>query len=67
LKRRGYNDNVIDSGFSRASEIDRNDLLEYKEKRSRNGFPLFSLTIPLWRKNQALSVIIGKKFKKVKR
>jgi hypothetical protein len=27
LKRRGYNDNVIESGFSRASEIDRNDLL----------------------------------------
>jgi hypothetical protein len=47
LKRRGYNDNVIESGFSRASEIDRNDLLEYKEKKSTNGFPLFSLTIPL--------------------
>jgi hypothetical protein len=30
LKRRGYNDKVIESGFSKASEIDRNDL-EYKE------------------------------------
>jgi hypothetical protein len=44
LKKRGYNDKVIESGFSKASEIDRNDLLEYKEKRSTNGFPLFSLT-----------------------
>ena len=47
LKRRGYNDKVIESGFSKASEINRNDLLEYKEKRSTNGFPLFSLTILL--------------------
>jgi hypothetical protein len=28
LKRRGYNDKVIESGFSKASEINRNDLLE---------------------------------------
>jgi hypothetical protein len=28
-------------------EINRNDLLEYKEKRPTNGFPLFSLTILL--------------------
>jgi hypothetical protein len=28
LKRRGYNDKVIESGFSKASEIKRNDLLE---------------------------------------
>jgi hypothetical protein len=41
LKRRGYNDNVIDSGFSKASEISRNDLLEYKEERKTNkGVPL---------------------------
>jgi hypothetical protein len=26
LKRRGYNDKVIESGFSKASEINRNDL-----------------------------------------
>ena len=38
-----------------------------KKKRSTNGFPLFSLTILLQRKLQALSVIIGKKLKKVKR
>jgi hypothetical protein len=47
LKKRGYNDKVIESGFSKASEINRNDLPEYKEKRSTNGFPLFSLTILL--------------------
>jgi homoserine trans-succinylase len=46
LKRRGYNDKVIVL-FSKASEINRNDLLEYKEKRSTNGFPLFSLNILL--------------------
>ena len=28
LKRRGYNDKVIESGFSKASAINRNDLLE---------------------------------------
>jgi hypothetical protein len=39
LKRQGYNDKVIESGFSKASEINRNDLLKYKEKRSTNGFP----------------------------
>jgi hypothetical protein len=33
LKRRGYNDKVIESGFSKASEINRNDLLEYKGKK----------------------------------
>jgi hypothetical protein len=34
LKRRGYNDKDIESGFSKASEItsNRNDFLEYKEK-----------------------------------
>ena len=47
LKRQGYNDKVIESGFSKTSEINRNDLLEYKEKRSTIGFPLFSLTILL--------------------
>jgi hypothetical protein len=49
LKRRGYNDKDIESGFSKAREItsNRNDFLEYKEKLSTNGFPLLSLTIPL--------------------
>jgi hypothetical protein len=42
-----FEETVIESGFSKASEIKRNDLLEYKEKKSTNGFPLFSLTIPL--------------------
>jgi hypothetical protein len=40
LKRRGYNDNVIESGFSKASEINRNDLLEYKEKKINKRVPL---------------------------
>ena len=40
LKRRGYNDKVIESGFSKASEIDRNDLLEYKEKKINKRVPL---------------------------
>ena len=40
MKRRGYNDNVIDRGFSKASEIDRNDLLEYKEKKIKKRVPL---------------------------
>ena len=38
-----------------------------KKERSTNGFLLFSLIIPLQRKFQALSVIIRKKWKKVKR
>ena len=40
LKRRGYNDKVIESGFSKASEIDRNDLLGYKEKKINKRVPL---------------------------
>jgi hypothetical protein len=40
LKRRGYNDKVIESGFSKASEINRNDLLEYKEKKINKQVPL---------------------------
>jgi hypothetical protein len=31
---------VIESGFSKASEIDRNDLLEYKEKKINGRVPL---------------------------
>ena len=33
LERRGYNDKVIESGLSKASEINRNNLLEYKGKK----------------------------------
>jgi hypothetical protein len=40
LKRQGYNDKVIESGFSKASEIDRNELLEYKEKKINKRVPL---------------------------
>jgi hypothetical protein len=32
---------------AKASEINRNDLLEYKEKKINKRVPLFSLTIPL--------------------
>jgi hypothetical protein len=41
LKTRGY-DKVIESGFSKASEINRNDLLEYKEKKINKWVPWFS-------------------------
>ena len=67
LKRRGYNDKVIESGFSKASEINRNDLLEYKEKKINKLVPLVLTYNPSLEKFQALSVIIGKKLKKVKR
>jgi hypothetical protein len=40
LKRQGYNDRVIESGFSKASETNRNDLLEYKEKKINKWVPL---------------------------
>ena len=40
LKRQGYNDKVIESGFSKASEINRNDLLKYKEKKINKRVPL---------------------------
>jgi hypothetical protein len=40
LKRRGYNDKAIESGFSKASEINRNKLLEYKEKKFNKWVPL---------------------------
>ena len=39
LRRQGYNDKVIVSGFSKASEINRNDL-EYKEKKINKQVPL---------------------------
>jgi hypothetical protein len=35
-----YNDKVVESGFSKASEINRNDLLEYKEKKINKWVPL---------------------------
>jgi hypothetical protein len=51
LKRRGYNDKVIESGFSKASEINRNDLLEYKEKKIKKTGPPCSHLPPLFREN----------------
>jgi hypothetical protein len=39
-EKRGYNDKVIESGFSKASEINRNDLLEYIEKKINKRVPL---------------------------
>ena len=67
LKRREYNEKVIESGFSKASEINRNNLLEYKEKNINKRVPLVLTYNPSLEKFQALSVIIGKKLKKVKR
>ena len=49
LKKRGYNDKVIESGFSKASEINRNDLMEYKEKDQQTGSPCSHL--PSFREN----------------
>ena len=40
MTKRGYNDKAIESGFSKASEINRNDLLEYKEKIINKRVPL---------------------------
>jgi hypothetical protein len=37
--KRGYNDKAIESGFSKASEINRNDL-EYKEKKINKRVPI---------------------------
>jgi hypothetical protein len=67
LKRRGYNDKVIESGFSKASEIDRNDLLDYKEKKINKRVPLV-LTCHSSRENfRHCPSSLVKKFKKVKR
>ena len=40
MKRREYNEKVIESGFSKASKINRNNLLEYKEKNINKRVPL---------------------------
>ena len=40
MKRRGYDDKIIESGFSKVSKINRNDLLEYKEKNINKRVPL---------------------------
>ena len=46
LKKRGYTDKVIESGFSKASEINRNDFLEYKEKKINKRVPLVLTSHP---------------------
>jgi hypothetical protein len=61
LKRRGYNDKVIESGFSKASEINRNDLLEYKERKINKRVPLVLTNHPSLEKISGIVVIIGKK------
>jgi hypothetical protein len=51
LKRRGYNDKVIVRGVFKASEIKRNKLLGYKEKKDQQtGSPCFHLP-SLFREN----------------
>ena len=67
LKRQGYNDKGIEIGFSKTSEINRNDLLEYKEKKINNRVPLVLTYHPSLEKFQALSFIIWKNLEKVKR
>jgi hypothetical protein len=58
LKRRGYNDKVIESGFSKPSENNRNNL-EYKEKKiNKRGVPLVLTYHPSLEK---MSGIIRKK------
>jgi hypothetical protein len=52
-------------GFQKPVKLTEMTSWSTKKKRSTNGFPLFSLTILLKRKLQALSVIIGKKLKKL--
>ena len=54
LKRRGYNDKVIESGFSKASEINRNDLLEYKEKKINKRVPLILTYSPFYQPKTGL-------------
>jgi hypothetical protein len=50
LKKRGYNDKVIESGFSKASEINRNYLLEYKENKMNKRVPLVLAYYPSLKK-----------------
>ena len=61
LKRRGYNDKVIES------EIDRNDLLDYKEKKINKRVPLVLTCHPSRKNFRHCPSSLVKKFKKVKR
>ena len=39
LKKRGYNNASINHCFNKAREIDRKDLIQYKEKKTNNRVP----------------------------
>jgi hypothetical protein len=67
LKRRGYNDKVTESGFSNASEINRNNLLEYKEKKINKRVPLVLTYHPSLEKISGIVRHHWKELKKVKR
>ena len=61
MKRREY-DKVIESGLSKASEINRNDLLEYKEKRINKRVPLVLTYLPSLEK---ISGIVRHRWKEI--
>jgi hypothetical protein len=67
LKRWGYNDKVIESGFSKACEINRNNLLEYKEKKINKRVPLVLTYHPSLEKISGIVRHHWKELKKVKR
>jgi hypothetical protein len=66
LKRRGYNDKVIERGFSKASEINRNDL-EYKEKKINKRVLLVLTYHPSLEKISGIVRHHWKEIEKVKR
>jgi hypothetical protein len=67
LKRQGYNDKVIESVLSKASEINRNDLLEYKEKKINKQVPFVLTYHPSLEKISGIVHHHWKEIKKVKR
>ena len=64
LKRQGYDDKVIDRGFSKASEINRNDPLEYKDKKINKRVPLVRTYHPFLEK---ISGIIRHHWKEIEK
>ena len=67
LKRRDIMKKLQRVRFQRPVKLTKMTSWSTMKKRSTHGFPIFSLYHPLQRKFQALSVIIGNEFKKVKR
>jgi hypothetical protein len=61
-----YNDKVIESGFSKASEINRNDLLEYNKRtrsKEKNAFMLHTVVLGCHTFNRTVErVIVGSLF-----